>query len=213
MTGAATIADSVRRLRPELPVLASAAAAPAIVGTLSLALHGDEIPLLLVHLVVLVLATGSAYLFDDSAVDVTAVVPTSLLRRRLVLLLRGLPVMVLSWGAVMVLLAWRSPSAPLTALSWELAGLSCLGVAAAAIVSRRGDPEPGNLVASVLGLGVIGVLICQPMFHVTLLVTDPAGPVRAGWWAAVVVGSTAVFVVASRDRAAGRRLPPRRTAA
>ena len=212
MTGAAPNAGYLRRLRPELPVLATAAAAPAIVGGLSLALHGDEIPLLLAHLAVLVLATGSAYLFDDSATDVTTVVPTSLLRRRLVILLRGLPFMVLSWGAVMILLTWRSPSAPLTALSWEVSGLSCLGVAAAAILSRRGEPEPGNLVASALGLGVIGVLICQPMFHVTLLVTDPASPARAGWWAVVIVGSTATFVVASRDRAASR-LFQRRTAA
>jgi hypothetical protein len=211
MTGAAPNAGYLRRLRPELPVLATAAAAPAIVGGLSLALHGDEIPLLLAHLAVLVLATGSAYLFDDSATDVTRVVPTSLLRRRLVILLRGLPFMVLSWGAVMTLLTWRSPSAPLTALSWEVSGLSSLGVAAAAILSRRGEPEPGNLVASVLGLGVIGVLICQPMFSVTVLVTDPASPARAGWWAAVIVGSTATFVVASRDRAASRLLQ-RRTA-
>ena len=212
MTGAAPNAGYLRRLRPELPVLATAAAAPAIVGGLSLALRGDEIPLLLAHLAVLVLAAGSAYLFDDSATDVTTVVPTSLLRRRLVILLRGLPFMVLSWGAVMILLTWRSPSAPLTALSWEVSGLSCLGVAAAAIVSRRGEPEPGNLVASALGLGVIGILICQPMFHVTLLVTDPAGPARAGWWAVVIVGSMATLVVASRDRAASR-LFQRRSAA
>ena len=112
----------------------------------------------------------------------------------------------------MILLTWRSPSAPLTALSWEVSGLSCLGVAAAAIVSRRGEPEPGNLVASALGLGVIGILICQPMFHVTLLVTDPASPARAGWWAVVIVGSMATLVVASRDRAASR-LFQRRTAA
>ena len=137
MTGAAPNAGHIRRLRPELPVLATAAAAPAIVGGLSLALRGDEVPLLLVHLAVLVLAAGSAYLLDDSANDVTAVVPTSLLRRRLVILLRGLPFAALSWGAVMILLTWRSPSAPLTALSWEVSGLaawvsrrlrSCLGV-------------------------------------------------------------------------------------
>ena len=212
MTGAAPNAGYLRRLRPELPVLASAAAAPAIVGGLSLALRGDEVPLLLAHLAVLVLAAGSAYLLDDSATDVTTVVPTSLLRRRLAILLRGLPFMALSWGAVMILLTWRSPSAPLTALSWEVSGLSCLGVAAAAILSRRGEPEPGNLVASALGLLVIGVLICQPMFHVTLLVTDPAGPARAGWWAVVIVGSTATLVVASRDRAASR-LFQRRSAA
>ena len=212
MTGAAPNAGHLRRLRPELPVLATAAAAPAIVGGLSLALRGDEVPLLLAHLAVLVLAAGSAYLFDDSATDVTTVVPTSLLRRRLAILLRGLPFMVLSWGAVMILLTWRSPSAPLTALSWEVSGLSCLGVAAAAILSRRGEPEPGNLVASALGLCVIGVLICQPMFHVTLLVTDPAGPARAGWWAVVIVGSMATLVVASRDRAASR-LFQRRSAA
>jgi hypothetical protein len=71
-------------------------------------------------------------------------------------------------------------------------------------LSRRGEPEPGNLVAAVLGLCVIGILICQPMFHVTLLVTDPAGPAKAGWWALVMVGSAATFVVASRDHAASR---------
>lgn len=192
----------VRRLRPEWPVLASAAAALAIVATLSLALRGAEIPLFLAHLVVLILATSSAYLLDDSAVQVTAVVPTSLLRRRLVLLRRGLPVTALSWGAVMSLLGWRSPSVPLAALTWEVAGVSCLGVAAAAIASRLGDPEPGNLVASVLGLSFVGMLIVERTFHLVLLGTDGSGTVRAGWWAAVITVSVIMFVVASRDGAA-----------
>jgi hypothetical protein len=177
-----------------------------MVGTLSLALRGAEIPLFLVHVVVLILAASSTYLLDDSAVHVTAVVPTLLLRRRLVLLLRGWPVTALSWAAVMILLGWRSPSVPLAALTWELAGVSCLGVAAAAIVSRRGEPEPGNLVASVLGLGFVGVLVCQPLFHVTLLVTDDSRGARSGWWTTVIVVSLTTFVVASRDGAAPRAL-------
>jgi hypothetical protein len=188
-------------LRSEGPFLASAAAAVATVGTLSLALRGAEIPLFLAHLVVLILAAGSAYLLDDSAVHVTAVVPRSLLRRRLRLLLQGWPVTALSWGAVMTLLGWRSPSVPLAALTWEVAGVSCLSVAAAAVVSRHGEPEPGNLVASILGLGFVGVLICQPMFRVTLLIADGSDPARAGWWTAVIALSVTAFLAASRDGA------------
>lgn len=195
--GAVPVGVEVRRLRPEWPVLATPAAAVALVAALSLALRGSEIPLLLAHLLVLVLASGSAYLLDDPAAQVTAVVPRSLLRRRLAVALPGLLVVAVAWCAVIAFWDWRSPSIPAVALTWELAGLIALGVAAAAVVSRRGEAEPGNLVVSSLGLVFIGVLLVQPMMHLTVLVTSSEDPTRATWWAAVILGSGATAFASS----------------
>lgn len=187
----------LRGLRPAWPVLATPGVAVVLVGALSLALRGGEIPLLPAHVVVLILAAGSAYLVDDPAAEVTAVVPKSLLRRRIAVVLSGLLVTALAWCAVIAMWEWRSPSIPVVALTWELAGMVALGVASAALVSRRGEPEPGNLVASSLGLVFVGVLIVQPMLHVTVLVTSGDDPARASWWAAVVLGSGAIAFVSS----------------
>ena len=187
------------RVRPAVPVLGSAVAAIVLLAVLTLAQHGGEVPLFTTHLVVLLLAAGPAYLLDDTAADVTAVVPRSLLHRRLVIVANGVLVSAVAWGAVVLLLAWRSPSLPLWALTWETAGLIWIGLAASAVVFRHGINEPGNQVGSALGLVVVGVLVAQRLLPFPVLVTANDGPARAGWWAITIGAAFATFVIASRE--------------
>ncbi len=203
-------AAPLRRLRPELPVLVSAGAAIVLVATLTLAQRGDEVPLFLTHVVVLFVAAGPAYLLDDIAEAVTAVVPRSLLRRRLVIVGNGLLIAAVGWAAVALLLHWRSPSVPLTALTWETAGLISIGLAASAVASRYGVSEPGNLVASALGLVVVGVLVAQPLLSFTALITTSDGRPRAGWWATTICAAALAFVITSREGGRSRSVSFRR---
>jgi len=182
-------------------VIASAGAAIGLAALLALVMNGPEIPLVLVHLVVLVLASGAAYLLDDRAAQVTAVVPRSLVRRRLGVVAGGFLVAAVGWGAVWLILDRAFGTGPPAGLAWEAAGVFWLGVAAAAVLSRR-QPEPGNVVASTLGLLFIGALISRPLPHVTLLISDSNGSAHHGWWAAIMLASLATLVAASRDQSA-----------
>ena len=131
--------------------------------------------------------------------EVTAVVPRPLLQRRLVIVGRGVVMAAVAWVIVALLLQWRSPSVPLAALTWETAGLLWIGIAASAIASRHGESEPGNLVASALGLVVAGVLVAQPLLPFTVLITASDGPVRSAGWATTTCAAVVAFVVASRE--------------
>jgi len=188
-----------RRLRPMLPIIAAAGAAIGLAAASVLVLPGPGLPLIFAHLVVLVLASGAAYLLDDRAAEATAVVPQSLLRRRMAGVAQGLVVAATGWGAVALLLDRAFLSVPLAALTWEAAGLFWVGVAGAAVLSRRGEAEPGNLVASTLVLVFVGVLIGRPLRHVDLLISDSGGSAHAGWWALCVLVSAVVFVTTSRE--------------
>jgi hypothetical protein len=186
------------RLRPVLPLIGSAGAALGLVVVLALLVDGPQLALLQAHLVVLVLATGAAYLLDDRAAQVTVVVPRSLLRRRLEIVAAGFVVAAAGWGAVVLLLERAFASVPIAALTVEAAGLFWIGAAVAAVASRH-DIEPGNLVASTIGLVFIGLLLSQPLLHETLLVTDAGDPLHAGWWALTILASLATLTVASRN--------------
>jgi len=201
-TGAPTrpLTDRIAPLRPAVPVAASAGAAIALLTAITLARRGDEVPIFTTHLIVLLVAAGPAYLLDDRAADVTVVAPRSLLRRRAVIVGKGLLLAAAGWGVVVLLLRWRSPSVPLGALTWETLGLIWMGLAASAVVSRHGISEPGNQVASTLGLVVVGVLIGQHLLPVTVLVITSDGPGRIGWWATATCSAIAIFVLASRQR-------------
>lgn len=194
------------RLRSVWPLVTSAGAAIALVSLLAVLLRRPEIPLVFVHLVVLVLASGAAYLLDDSAAQVTAVVPRSLLRRRLAAVARGFVVAVAGWGAVCLVLDRAFVNVPLAALTWEVAGLFWLAVAASAVMSHR-DQEPGNIVASTLGLLFIGAFISRPLPHFSLLISESGGPVHAEWWALTVVASVVTLVAASSGVTGRLRLP------
>ena len=195
-------------LRPVARVVAGIISAVCVAGLLS-TLSGDgDVPLFFLHLVIVILVAGAAYLLDDSAKQVTDVVPRSLLQRRLVLMLAGFSVLVAGWGALAAMLQWWAPSAPLEALAWESAGLAWMAVAGSAVLARRGDPEPGNLVASAGALLVAGVLVFQPMLHVNVLIDEPTDPVHDGWWTSLIVAAAITLAACSRERRSGRRRSP-----
>ena len=192
-----------RRLRPVLPVLVSAPVALLLLAVVAALRRDEPVPVLLLQPVVLVLACGTAYLLDDSARAVTDVAPRSRIRRRAGAVLGGLGLVAAAWALAVLLLHGRSPTTPVAALTRELAGRSCLCVAASAVAGRRSDAEPGNLVASGVGLLLVGLVVAQPVLHLSVLALTGEEPVRAGWWALVVVASLATATLASRDAAAG----------
>lgn len=185
------------RLRPVLPVMASATAAIVLTCLLALLVRQPELPLVLTHLVVLLLVSGAAYLLDDRAAQVTSAVPRSLLRRRLATVSLGFLVAAAGWGVVVLALGRAFVSVPFAALTWEVTGVFWLAVAASAVLSRR-EVEPGNLVAPTLGLLFIAALISPALTHVTLLLSSVDDPTHAGWWALTIVASVATLVAASR---------------
>jgi hypothetical protein len=183
-------------LRPVRPLVASTGVAIALVVALALLVPGPDLPLFGAHLVVLALASGAAYLLDDKAAQVTAVVPRSLRRRRLWVVATGLVVAAAGWAAVLLLMERAFAAVPVGALTVEAAGLFWLGAAAAAVASHH-DLEPGNLVASTMGLIFIGLLIGQPLLHETLIITDASDSTHAGWWALTILASVAILTTAS----------------
>ncbi|MGA8977479.1 MAG: hypothetical protein WB473_00015 [Pedococcus sp.] len=123
-----------------LPPLAMPAAcggaAVVLALTSTVLLRGAEVPMFLAHLVVVLLAAGPAYLLDDPAAEATAVVPRTLLNRRLRTIFPGLGVTALASAAVAAVLGWRSPSLPLGLLAWETLGLVGVALALSATVFR-----------------------------------------------------------------------------
>ena len=197
---------SARWLRPLAMPAACGGASLALAVTATMVMRGAEIPLFVAHLVVGVLAAGAAYLIDDPAAEATAVVPRSLLRRRLRTVLPGLGVICVAAVPIAGVLQWRSPTLPLGLLAWETAGLAGWALAAAAIVFRS-DPEPGNLVAALLGLLVLGALIGQSRLPINLLKTDSSDAIGAGWWAVLALASATVLLWTSsgpRPRSSAR---------
>jgi hypothetical protein len=195
------------------PRLLGPLAMPAACGGTALALtlistllpRGVEVPMFLTHLVIVVLAAGTAYLLDDPAAEATAVVPRTLLNRRLRTLVPGLAVTALATAAVAAVLGWRSPSLPMELLAWEALGLIAVALALSGAFFRLGEPEPGNLVAALLVLVVLGTLIAQPALPVDLLATGSDRAIGAGWWSAAVVLSAGVLVWSSLTRSARSR--------
>jgi hypothetical protein len=186
--------EVLRWLRPLAMPAACGGAALTLALISTLLVRGAEVPLFVVHLMIAALVAGAAYLLDDPAAEATAVVPRSLLVRRLRAVFPGLAVTALAAISVAAVLRWRSPSLPLELLGWETLGLVGLALALSAVVFRQGEPEPGNLVASLLVLVVLGTLVGQRALPVDLLATGADGAVGAGWWTAMFAASTAVLV-------------------
>jgi hypothetical protein len=205
-----------RRARAVGPAAMSTARLPWPIGlsggaagvlVLLVAVATDEVPSIVVRVAELVLAGGAAYLLDDAAAAVTVAVPRSFWQRRAPSLLSGGGILALSWIGVLVVLRWQQSALPLPALTGELAVLCCLAVAAAAVLVRRGEREPGNQVApGVLMLGLTAVM-AEPLLRLTIFVPDDGtgGAPRQLAWLAAGALALAVVLVASRDPAGSVR--------
>ncbi|WP_132211216.1 hypothetical protein [Kribbella steppae] len=188
-------------LQTPWPMVLLAVMSAGLVALLSIARPSSAVPLFVVHLAAVALASGAAYLLDDAAIAVTAATPQRLWRRRAPTLFAGLAVVGAAWTVIVVLLNQQSPTPSTSALTIEVAALVSVAVAAAAVAARRGEPEPGNLVAPAIVLLGVGALIAQPALNITLFMSGPGDPHRRVWWVGIAVAATIVLLIASRDPA------------
>jgi len=148
----------------------------------------------------LALAGGAAYLLDDAAAQLTAVTPRGQWRRRAPALVLGAALLTGAWLAVLLVLGWRGARPPVADATAELVVMAVVATAAAALLFRLGDPEPGAVVAPVvvvLGLGLIvaGALVGSPVY---LTDAEPTSGRVAAW---SVAGLLAVAVTVASGRA------------
>lgn len=175
----------------------------ALVLLAAITLPGAGVSPFVVQVAELALAGGAAYLLDDAAAELTTVTPPGVWRRRARGLAGGATILAGAWAVVLLVLAWQASRPALMATSVQLAVL-CLGsLAAAAVLFRRGDPQPGVRVAPVVVLSGVSWIIVWSMLRLTISlpwdVSDPAA-IRAVWGMGGLVAAV-VLVWASRDPA------------
>ena len=196
-----------------LPLAVAAVAAELVLWAAKDELSkGEAVPLLPVRVAAVLLCLGAAFLLDDDAgATIEPVVPTLLFRRGLRLML-GLPMVAMPWGAALwiastLAASGTGPSAhrslPAAALTLEAAALLAVTLAAAAVATRtQGHGKGGTaagpaLLAFVMGVAAIGKY--WPMFQ--------GSPAEPGWaaahvrWAAILAAAVIVLIVASLDPA------------
>ena len=158
------------------------------------------------HLAELTLAAGAAYLADDAAAAVTAVVPRALWRRRAFAYSVGVCAVGCAWVVVLVGLT-PTRGLSVSAATVETACLVGLSLAASAVLADRGEPEPGNLVAVLVVLvGVSAILVGGGLgFDPYLSGHGTGSHTLLAAWTALGVGSLGVLLLASRDPAGGQR--------
>ena len=182
-----------RRLSPAL--VGAAAAGVALVVVAAVSQPDSGVSPLVVRIAELLLAGGAAYLLDDAAVALTTATPVRIWRRRLPTLVRGVVVLGVAWALVLALLRWQDSLPRIGVASGELAVMSLLGLAAAAVLTRRGEAEPGGLVAPALGLLGLTAVLAEAALRITIFIPSdaPAGSgVRLAW---LGVGALAVLVI------------------
>ena len=184
------------------PVI-SAAAAAVLVLALALIPPGPGIPVFVLHIAEVLLAGGAAYALDDPAATLTDVTPRALWRRRLPRLAATAAIIAVATSGTALVLHQQRSLPNVVALFSEVLVFSLLAVAAAALVARRGEAEPGGLVAPAVALLGLAVVIAGPFVGDPLFLTDE-GSTTSGSLAWLALGSAAVLVivVASRDRGA-----------
>lgn len=189
--------------RTPWPVLWTATAAVVLV-VVAAALPGKGVSPFVIRIAEFLLAGGAAYLLDDAAAPLTGVTPPSVWRRRFPVVLAGAGLLTATWLGILLVLRWQDALPPVLLATAEVVVL-CLGsLAAAAVLVRRGDPEPGGRVAPVVGLLGIGALMADSLFRIALFVPWGAGESALGVglaWATAGVLAVAVIVGASRDPA------------
>src|SRR3990172_10128167 len=171
---------------------------------------GDQVALPL-QLTALLLAAAGGFSLDDSAYEVLAPSPHSLLRRRLQRILVVVPPTVVAWMAAWAAIVWQGSSNPeefgaLLAMFGGLVGLS-LGVAG--VAGRRSSGRGGPLLTpSIFVLQVVSTAF-PPRWRFL-----PLGDVPGGWsqiylrWTAVGVVGVLFLLVSSRDPARARYPSP-----
>lgn len=189
---------------PWPPLLSAMAAAGAVVG-LSVATGGGGAELA-VQVAGLALAAAAGYLLDDPAAAVTQTVPRPLWRRRSATVVPGLAVLSATWILLLTLLEWRNGEVSAVPQTIQTAVTALLALTAAALLARRGESEPGDVVAPATVLAGVGALLLEPLLGVRIFLSaDEESGGRLGCWIGVAIGAGLVLLAASRDPAGGRR--------
>jgi hypothetical protein len=160
----------------------------------------------------LALAGAAAYLLDDAAAPLTTLTPRGPWRRRGPVLVVGVGLLAGAWLGVLLVLQWRHVRPPAVESSAELLVIGLVGVAAATVLFRLGDHEPGAIVAPmvvVLGLGLVFVesLVGSPVY---LTGAEPSLGRTAGWCAAGTLALLTIVAAGSERTTPRRRRQPAR---
>ena len=141
-----------------------ASALGAAVLALCTALPAHGLPLTYARLALIALAGATAFVLDEPAAAAVAAVPVARARRTAV---RSIAVSVPLgvWVTGVLALALRHPGTPVGGLLVEGAGVLAVALGGAAALRLGGREEPGELVASVLGAVLLGVLLFDPPPH------------------------------------------------
>jgi hypothetical protein len=159
----------------------------------------DGPPLPQIRLALVALAAAAAFVIDEPAAGAVDAVPNTR-RRRTTARTTAVALPFAVWVLGVLVLEQRSALTPAGALLVEGAGALAVAVAAAAILRLVGRAEPGEIVASVLGAAMLGVIIFNPQPH-----SVPIFPIDDGWaasttlWTCLAVAATILVIAASRD--------------
>ena len=159
----------------------------------------------------LALAGGVAYLLDDAAAQLTTVAPRGPWRRRGPVLAAGIGLLAGAWLGVLAVLQWRNARPPVAESSAELLVMGLAGLAAAALLFRLGDHEPGVIVAPMVVVLGLGLTIVESVVGSSIFLAD-ADPTlgRVAGWSAAGALAALMIVVSGRD-GAGPAMTPRWT--
>lgn len=175
------------------------------------------------RLALLSAALAIVFAFDDAATSLTSSSSTPLrIRRSLRLCLAGAAWATLT-GLVLMIAGsgMERGSWPSTRFWLEAVTLAAAGLASAAALSQRGEPEPGRVASAIL-LALFGIAWFLP--RPLALFVEPGSrrwEAVETWWWTILAMSVAIAVVTSWDaqvnhlrlsaisRRAGRRLLPR----
>jgi hypothetical protein len=156
----------------------------------------------------LALAGSAAYLLDDAAAHLTTVAPRGQWRRRGPALAAGIGLLAGAWLGVLAVLQWRDARPPVAESSAELLVMGLAGLAAAALLFRLGDHEPGAIVAPMVVLLGLGLVIVESVVGAPIFLADAEPNLARGvGWGAAGALAVLVIVVAGRDVAGPRVLP------
>jgi hypothetical protein len=187
--------------RTPWPVAVTALAAVALVlPTAAFAQTAGALPFV-TRVAGLALAAGAAYLLDDAAAPLTAVVPQGRWRRRAPELATGGAMLAGAWLGILLVLEWRAARPPVPESSAELLVTGLVGFGASALLVRLGDPEPGARVAPAVVLAGLGLVIAGSLANAPIYLTDAEPtPGRAAAWSVAGLLAMAVTVASGRAR-------------
>lgn len=175
----------------------SAIGAAILAGCVVFAEDGPPLPQ--VRLALISLVAAAAFVLDEPAAATVDAMPNTR-RRRTAARTTAVALPLAVWVLGVLALELRTAVTPAGGLLVEGAGVLAVAVAAAAVLRLVGRADPGEAVATVLGAGMLGVIIFNPPPR-----SVPIFPIDHGWAASTTlwVGLTAAAVIlvlfASRD--------------